>query len=50
MIELETVLGVIVLFVIRIGLPLTLLVGFGVLIDRWQSRREAEIERYVEEH
>lgn len=44
--ELITTLVVAVLFLIRIGVPVVLLVGLGVLIDRWQSKREADIERY----
>ena len=44
--ELVITLGVAVLFLIRIGIPVALLVGLGVLIDRWQSKREAEVERY----
>jgi hypothetical protein len=50
MIELQTVIGVIILFVIRIGIPLALLVGLGVLIDRWQSKREEEVVQYRQRH
>jgi hypothetical protein len=42
--ELITTLAVAALFLIRIGIPVALLVGLGVLIDRWQSRREAGIQ------
>ena len=41
-----TTLAVTGLFLIRIGLPVALLVGLGVLIDRWQSKRDADVERY----
>ena len=41
-----TTLAVAALFLIRIGIPVMLLVGLGVLIDRWQSKREADVERY----
>jgi hypothetical protein len=44
--ELITTLAVAALFLIRIGIPVALLVGLGVLIDRWQSKREADVERY----
>ena len=50
MIELGTVIGVIVLFVFRIGIPLALLIGLGVLIDRWQSKREEEVTQYRQTH
>jgi type III secretory pathway component EscR len=33
-------LGVIVLFVARIGIPMMILIGLGIALDRWQSRRE----------
>jgi hypothetical protein len=42
--ELVTILGVAALFLLRIGIPVILLVGLGLLIDRWQSKREAEIQ------
>jgi hypothetical protein len=34
------VLSVAALFLLRIGIPVILLVGLGILIDRWQSHRE----------
>jgi hypothetical protein len=34
------VLGVAAAFLIRIGIPVILLIGLGILIDRWQSKRE----------
>lgn len=43
--DLLTILGVVALFLIRIGIPVILLVGLGLLIDRWQSKRETDIER-----
>lgn len=33
-------LGVIGLFILRIGVPMLILIGVGITIDRWQSRRE----------
>ncbi len=43
MAELSTVLAVLGLFMLRIGVPVVVLVTLGVLIDRWQTRREAEV-------
>jgi len=38
-------LGVIALFMARIGIPLVALVVLGVIVGRWQERRDAEIQR-----
>jgi hypothetical protein len=38
--ELLMILSVAGLFLLRIGVPVILLVGLGILIDRWQSKRE----------
>ena len=38
--DIGLVLSVIALFLLRIGVPVILLVSLGVLIDRWQSKRE----------
>ena len=38
--ELMMVVGVAVLFLLRIGVPVILLVGLGILIDRWQRQRQ----------
>lgn len=43
--DLMTVLGVAALFLVRIGIPVILLIGLGLLIDRWQSHREREVEQ-----
>lgn len=40
MAEIGLTLSVIVLFIIRIGIPVIVLVTLGILIDRWQSKRE----------
>lgn len=42
MLEVLTVIG---LFVLRIGVPIMLLVGLGLLIDRWQTHRAAAVRR-----
>lgn len=38
--DLLMVLNVAVLFILRIGVPVILLVSLGILIDRWQSNRD----------
>ncbi len=43
MIELSSVLAVLGLFMLRIGVPVVALITLGILIDRWQSRREKEV-------
>ena len=43
MAEMSSVLAVLGLFMLRIGLPVVVLITLGILIDRWQSRREAEV-------
>ncbi len=50
MIELTTVLSVILLFVVRIGIPIAILMVLGVLVDRWQQKRAHEVEHYLEQH
>jgi hypothetical protein len=45
MTEIGTVLAVIGLFLLRVGLPIVLLIALGLLIDRWQNKRNAEIKR-----
>lgn len=42
--DLMLTLSVIVLFLLRIGVPVLILVTLGVLLDRWQSRRALRIE------
>jgi hypothetical protein len=43
-------LSVAVLFLLRIGIPVMLLVGLGILIDRWQSKREWDVEHKLHKH
>ena len=50
MIELQTVVGIVALFILRIGIPLALLVGLGIIIDRWQRKRADEVEQYRRQH
>ena len=43
MLELQLAIGILVMFFLRIGLPLLLLIILGTLIDRWQTKREQDI-------
>ena len=38
--EIALFLSIIVMFVIRIGLPVLTLIALGILFDRWQSQRQ----------
>ena len=40
-----TILTVVALFLARIGIPLILLIAVGTLIERYQTRREAEAKK-----
>lgn len=47
MAEFQLVFGVVVMFLLRIGIPVLLLIILGSIIDRWQTARENDIrERY----
>lgn len=41
----EEILSVTGLFLLRVGLPIILLVILGVVIDRWQTKREERVQR-----
>lgn len=41
--QLLLTLGVAVLFSLRIGVPVLVLLLLGILIDRWQSKREQNV-------
>ena len=43
--EILVALGVAVMFFIRVGVPVLALIVIGVLVDRWQSKRESNIDR-----
>lgn len=43
------VLSVILLFVVRIGIPLIVLIAIGTFIDRWQQKRRSFTYR-LDEH
>lgn len=40
------ILGVVVMFLTRIGIPVLVLIVLGVLIDRWQSQRDDYIQQH----
>ena len=48
--QLLLVISVAVMFIVRIGIPVILLLAIGLLIDRWQSRREKEVEQEIHKH
>lgn len=43
--DIQIILGVALMFLLRIGIPVLLLITLGTLIDRWQTARENEIRR-----
>lgn len=45
--EIQLAVGVVALFVARIGLPMLILIVIGILIDRLQSIREQDTEHRI---
>ncbi len=45
-----TVLGVAALFLVRIGVPVIVLISLGMLIDRWQNKRDQTVRRELNSH
>lgn len=43
-------LGVALMFLVRIGVPVLVLIGLGILIDRWQSKKESEFAALYQQH
>lgn len=43
-------LSVIALFLMRVGIPVVLLITVGMLVERWQRHREAEVKQYLQSH
>ena len=43
--DIMVALGVVGLFLLRVGLPVVFLIGLGLIIDRWQNKRNAELQR-----
>jgi hypothetical protein len=48
--EILSILAVVALFLIRIGIPVIILITLGIVIDRWQSRREEAVRRELNKH
>lgn len=44
------VLSVAMMFVVRIGIPVIVLITLGVVIDRWQSKREKGVQQEIHKH
>lgn len=42
----EEILSVAGLFLLRVGLPIVLLVILGVVVDRWQNKREERMQQH----
>lgn len=43
--QLLLTLSVAVLFLVRIGIPVIVLIALGVVVDHWQSKREQKIQQ-----
>jgi hypothetical protein len=48
--QLLTILAVAALFLVRIGVPVIVLIGLGLIIDHWQSKREESVRREINKH
>lgn len=45
----ETVIGILsvaTLFFVRIGIPVLILTGLGIIVDRWQTKREKQVKQF----
>jgi hypothetical protein len=42
-----TIMGIVGMFLLRIGVPVVLLVVLGKLIDHWQTRRREQIDQEI---
>ena len=45
--EIQLAVGVVALFVARIGLPMLILIVIGILVDRWQSKRNQDADNRI---
>ncbi len=45
-----TILGVAALFLVRIGVPVLVLIGVGLLVDHWQSKRDESLRNEIAKH
>lgn len=48
--QLLLVISVALMFFIRLGIPVVLLITVGFLVDRWQSRRENHVQQEIRSH
>jgi len=48
--QLLLTLSVALLFLLRIGVPVLVLLTVGILIDRWQSKREHDAQQTLHKH
>ena len=48
--QLFTILSVAALFLVRIGVPVLILIALGILVDRWQSKREDALRNELSKH
>lgn len=47
--QLQLILSVALMFFLRIGIPVLVLIVLGALIERWQNRRDDYIRQYYAE-
>jgi len=43
-------LSIVALFLLRLGVPVIVLVSLGIIIDRWQSKRERNLQQSTHKH
>ena len=48
--QLLLTLSVAVLFLVRIGIPVIVLITLGVVVDHWQSKREQKVQQATHKH
>lgn len=48
--QLLLTLSIVALFLVRLGIPVILLISVGVIIDRWQSKREQKTQQTSHKH
>ncbi len=48
--QLLLTLSIAVLFLLRLGVPVIVLITLGVIIDRWQSKREQKVQQTFHKH
>ncbi len=48
--QILTILAVAVLFLVRIGVPVIILISLGILVDRWQSKRDTALRNELSKH